>query len=159
MPLLWFYINPVSVPYSSVLNKPANPEPLYYLKALGTECFACMDVILLLICNIIPAHWGSEIRPFEIQTFWGSDFKWSSFQMIGLHLWLMLQSQAFRNWTIKIWTFSWFQMVLTKWRPFVQISIGWGSGLQICIICNHFWPFEIQTGPDFKSPLYLTFQE
>ena len=54
--------------------------------------------------------------------------------------------------------FKWF---LTKWRPFVQTSNGWTSRFQIPFeiqtICNptSFWPFEIQTRSDFRSPLYL----
>ena len=52
--------------------------------------------------------------------------------------------------------FKWF---LTKWWPFVQISYGWASGFQILFeiqtICNptSFWLVEIQTSPDFRSPL------
>ena len=31
------------------------------------------------VFNCSCMEWGSEIQPFEIQTFWGSDFKWSEF--------------------------------------------------------------------------------
>ena len=54
--------------------------------------------------------------------------------------------------------FKWF---LTKSQPFVQISNGWASGFQIPFeiqtICKptSFWPSEIQTSPDFRSPLEL----
>ena len=54
--------------------------------------------------------------------------------------------------------FKWF---LTKRRSFVHFSKGWGSGFQtsfkIRIICNptSFRPFEIQTSPDFRSPVYV----
>ena len=53
--------------------------------------------------------------------------------------------------------FIWF---LTKWRPFVWISNGWGSGFQIrfqiLTICNpnSFQSFKIQTSLHFRSPLY-----
>ena len=52
-----------------------------------------------------------------------------------------------------------FKWLLTKWWPFVRISNGWASGFQILFeirtICNptSFCQFEIQTGPDLKSPL------
>ena len=57
--------------------------------------------------------------------------------------------------------FKWF---LTKWRPFVWISNGWEILFQIPFeigtICNptSFWPFEIQTNPDFRSLLYTNYQ-
>ena len=54
--------------------------------------------------------------------------------------------------------FKWF---LTKWLPFVRISNGLASGFQIpfeiWIICNQtsFQSFEIQTSPDYRSPLSI----
>ena len=53
-----------------------------------------------------------------------------------------------------------FNFFFTKWRPSVWISNHWASGFQIPFeirtICNltSFWPFKIQTTPDFRSPLY-----
>ena len=92
-----------------------------------------------------------------MQTFWRSDFKCSGFQMVGLQLILLLQS-----WPFKIRTFlSGFQMLFDKWQPFVQISNGWASGFQIPskirTICNptSFWPFDIQTSPNFIFLLHL----
>ena len=55
-------------------------------------------------------------------------------------------------------------MVLTKWQAIVKISNGWAPGLQIPFkirtICNptSFWPFKIQTSPDFRFPLYYARQ-
>ena len=47
--------------------------------------------------------------------------------------------------------FKWF---LTKWRPFVWISNGWGSGFQVPFqIQASFGPFKIQTRLDFRYPL------
>ena len=43
--------------------------------------FIPVDTILPLNTRL---QWGSEIWPFEIRTFWRSDFKWSGFQMVGL---------------------------------------------------------------------------
>ena len=46
------------------------------------------------------------------------------------------------------------------WGAFVWISNGWAYGFQILFkirtIGNliSFWPFKIQTSPDFRSPLY-----
>ena len=37
----------------------------------------CVSFIEILVWNIL--QWRSEIRPFEIQTFWRSVFKWSGF--------------------------------------------------------------------------------
>ena len=52
---------------------------------------------------------------------------------------------------------SGFQMVLTKWQTFVQISNGWAGRFQIQFkiqtVCypTSFPPIEIQTSPDFIS--------
>ena len=54
--------------------------------------------------------------------------------------------------------FKWF---LTKWPSLVWISNVWASRFQMAFkiqsICNStsFWPFVIQTSPDFRSPLYI----
>ena len=52
-----------------------------------------------------------------------------------------------------------FKCFLRKWQPFVRISNGRAAGFQIPLkiltICKptSFQPFEIQTSPDFRSPL------
>ena len=57
--------------------------------------------------------------------------------------------------------FNWF---LTKWWPFVWISNGWASRFQILSKSRPFatqplfWPFEIQTSPDFRSQLKSSIQ-
>ena len=54
-----------------------------------------------------------------------------------------------------------FKWLYRKWQPFVQISEGQASRFQIPFkiwtICKQslFWPFEIQTCPNFRSPLQL----
>ena len=111
--------------------------------------------------------WGSEIRPFKIQTFLkvgfqmvqfsnGPVFKWSGFSSGYSHRPNHLKTGPF-----KIRTFlSGFQIVFDKMAPFVWISNGWASRFQILFkiwtICNptSFWPFEDQISPDFRSSLY-----
>ena len=102
-------------------------------------------------------QWGSEIRPFEIRKHSKSGLFESRISNGPVFKWSGFSYQPF-----EIQTFlSGFQMVLTKWRPFVRISNGWASGFQIPFkiqtICNPtcFGPFEIQTRSDFRSPLYL----
>ena len=57
-----------------------------------------------------------------------------------------------------VWISKWF---LTKWQPFVRISNGWAFRFQIPFkiqtMCKptSFWPFEIQTCPDFRFQLSL----
>ena len=50
-----------------------------------------------------------------------------------------------------------YSLVSKQW-PFVQISNGWASGFQIPFrpfaTQPVFWSFEIQTSPDFRSPLF-----
>ena len=49
-------------------------------------------------------QWGSEIWPFEIRTFWRSDyFKWSGFQMVGLLLWLYCLHGLPQKMTVRAW--------------------------------------------------------
>ena len=89
-------------------------------------------------------QWRSEIR-----TYW-SDFRWSSFQMVGLQLWL--QPKPFKNQTIRNPdAFVQISKSLTKQLPFVPISNGWVAGFQIPLkirticISTFSWPFKMKT--------------
>ena len=83
--------------------------------------------IKITIFRAIYIKWGSEIRPFEIQTFWRSDFKWS-----GLSFGYSYNPNHSKTGPFEIRTFFLdFKCFLTKCRPFVWISNGWISGLQI----------------------------
>ena len=109
---------------------------------VGCPCFEYQN------CQV---QWGSEIQPYQVRTFWRSNFKWSGISY-GHSKPDYLKSLHFCQ------DFKWF---LTKWHPFVWISNGWASGFQIPFkiqsICNpaFFWPFEIKTYPYLRSPLYL----
>ena len=120
------------------------------------------QLFLLSISNI---QWRSEIWPFEIRKHlkswlfegWisnGPVFKWMGFSY-------GYSPNHSKTGPFKIRTIlSGFKMFLRKWHLFVWISNGWVSGFQIPFkiwtICNptSFWPFKIQTSPDFRSPLY-----
>ena len=117
--------------------------------------------------NSLSIQWWSEIRPFEIQKHLksglfegpisnGPVFKWS-----GFSYGYSLNPNQSKTGLFKIRTFLFrFRMFFTKWLPFVRISNGQASGLQIPFkvqtICNptSLWPLEIQTSPDLRSPLY-----
>ena len=113
------------------------------------------------LSKTIQIQWGSEIqffkimKLFEVWTFWRSDFKWSSFSYGYSYSPNHLKNGQFNICPEDRW-------FLTKWQLFVWISNGWAFGFQIPFqirtICNptSFWPFQIQTSPDFRSPLYWT---
>ena len=76
---------------------------------------------------------------FDIPTFWRSDFKWSSFQMVGALAMAITLVPTIKNPDHSksghfCLDFNW---LLTKKRPFARISNGWASRFQI--------PFKILT--------------
>ena len=107
---------------------------------------------------------GSEIWPFEIQTHLKSGlfkgrisnspvFKWSGF----------CYGYFYSPNHSKTGPFDYFVRIsnvfFTKLRPFVWISNGWASEIQIPFKIQTIWnstsfrPFKIQTGLDFRSPV------
>ena len=106
-------------------------------------------------------RWGSEIWAFEIQ----QHFKSQLFEhgisngwalAIAIALVPTIQKLKHLNSGHFGLNFKWF---LTKWRPFIRISNIWASRFQIPFEIQtiysptSFCRFEIQTSPDFRSPL------